>query len=96
MGFKDLGTIDQKRIGIGIRFRKESRGRGCVAKKLEDGNGKGCEKKKEEHGKGEWVTWEQEKGSREAMDVIQKFSVQPFVHHVMVLSKMCYKQPMHG
>ncbi len=25
------------------------------------------------------------------MDVIQKFSVQPFVHHVMVLSKMCSK-----
>ncbi len=35
-------------------------------------NGKGCEQKKEDHnGEGEWEAWEQEKGSREAMDVIQ-------------------------
>jgi hypothetical protein len=41
MGFKDLGSTDQKRIGIGMRSWKRSRGRGCVAKKLEDGNGMG-------------------------------------------------------
>jgi hypothetical protein len=36
------------------------------------GNGEGCEKTTEDHrGESEWVTWEQEKGSREVMDVIQ-------------------------
>ncbi len=61
-----------------------------MAKKLENGDGEGCGKGKKDHrGKGERIIREQEKGSREAMDVIQKFSVQPFVYHVIVLSKMC-------
>jgi hypothetical protein len=43
-----------------------------MVKKLEDGNGKGCKKKKENYkGESEWVTWEQEKGNRGGMDVIQ-------------------------
>jgi hypothetical protein len=84
-----------------MRLQKRSQGRGCVAKKLEIRDEKGYGKEKDDHrGEGEWVIWEQEKGSRKAMDIIQGFSVQSLVHHVIVLLKMCsnvfvLQQPMY-
>jgi hypothetical protein len=60
MGVKSLGTTNQTRIGIGMRSPKKSKGQGRVVRKLEEGRGEG-----------EWVTWEQEKGSRRVMSVVQ-------------------------